>query len=700
MANGNIEVAKAFVTIVPSMEGSQATITKELTGVTTEASEKAGSESGSKFGEKFAAGIKGATAAIGTAMAAATGAAVATGKAFVDAANDVSSMGDAIGDNAAKMMLDTQSYQEWDFVLQRAGSSIDAMKTSMKTLAISATEGKDAFAELGITEEQIAEMNQAELFEATVKSLQNVTDEQTRMALASQLLGKGATELGAVFSMTNEELDASKQKMYELGAYMDEDAIAASDNYQDTMLDMQDALKGLKISMMTDFLPGVTSVMDGLAKVFSGNGGIDEIKDGLSSVISNLSAKAPEFFSLAETLIMSLLEGFGPMLPSLATTIFNVLNQGLLTVVTMLPQLLPAIETGIQAILSSLFQCLPIITQNLLTLVTDLVVWLASGDNITTFINGIIELVSMISDQISQVLPVILPAIVELINQLSLALSSPENIQTILMAVLEVAGAIFMALVNCVPVLIDFVVGLFDDIGTRLGNFLSWIVPIVAQGLETAVNKVKEWLNAAKTFLSNIGTNIRTGVVNFITNIKLKITSWISGVVSKIKEFGTNIINTIKELPSKVTSIGKNLVEGLWNGISDKISWVKNKISGMGSQITSAIKKVFGIASPSKLWRDQVGSMLALGLGEGFMSSMDDVEENMTAKLDKMTGSMTAEVSAYGAGGASVVGDTNYNGGNVTINVYGAEGQDVNELAQIIAQKLDEMTRRKELVYG
>ena len=700
MANGNIEVAKAFVTIVPSMEGSQATITKELTGVTTEASEKAGSESGSKFGEKFAAGIKGATAAIGTAMAAATGAAVATGKAFVDAANDVSSMGDAIGDNAAKLMLDTQSYQEWDFVLQRAGSSIDAMKTSMKTLAISATEGKDAFAELGITEEQLASMNQAELFEATVKSLQNVTDEQTRMTLASQLLGKGATELGAVFSMTNEELDASKQKMYELGAYMDEDAIAASDNYQDTMLDMQDALKGLKISMMTDFLPGVTSVMDGLAKVFSGNGGIDEIKEGLSSVISNLSAKAPEFFSLAETLIMSLLEGFGPMLPSLATTIFNVLNQGLLTVVTMLPQLLPAIETGIQALLSSLFQCLPIITQNLLTLVTDLVVWLASGDNITTFINGIIELVSMISDQISQVLPVILPAIVELINQLSLALSSPENIQTILMAVLEVAGAIFMALVNCVPVLIDFVIGLFDDIGTRLGDFLSWIVPIVAQGLETAVNKVKEWLNAAKTFLSNIGANIRSGVVNFITNIKLKITSWISGVVSKIKEFGTNIINTIKELPSKVISIGKNLVEGLWNGINDKISWVKNKISGMGSQITSAIKKVFGIASPSKLWRDQVGSMLALGLGEGFMSSMDDVEEDMTAKLDKMTGSMTAEVSAYGAGGASVVGDTNYNGGNVTINVYGAEGQDVNELAQIIAQKLDEMTRRKELVYG
>ena len=235
MASGNgYEVAKAFVTIVPTMEGSQKAIASELGAVTSEASEKAGEEGGSKFGEKFASALKTTGAVIAGALTAATGAAVATGKAFIDAANDISSMGDAIGDNAAKMMLDTQSYQEWDFVLQRAGSSIDSMKTAMKTLANAAVDGKDAFTQLGISQEELASMNQAELFEATVKALQNVTNEQERMALASDLLGKGAVELGGIFAMTNDELDESKQKMYELGAYMDEDAIAASDNYQDS----------------------------------------------------------------------------------------------------------------------------------------------------------------------------------------------------------------------------------------------------------------------------------------------------------------------------------------------------------------------------------------------------------------------------------------------------------------------------------
>ena len=56
MANG-IEVAKAYVTIVPSMQGSQSTITSELTGITNPARETAGEESGKHFGEALAKGL-------------------------------------------------------------------------------------------------------------------------------------------------------------------------------------------------------------------------------------------------------------------------------------------------------------------------------------------------------------------------------------------------------------------------------------------------------------------------------------------------------------------------------------------------------------------------------------------------------------------------------------------------------------------
>ena len=106
MAGGNkIEVAQAFVTIIPSMAGSQQEITKELTGVTNEAAQTAGEESGSKFGSSFAGALKTAGAAIGAAMAAATGAAIATGKAFINTANDVASYGDQVDKMSQKMSI-------------------------------------------------------------------------------------------------------------------------------------------------------------------------------------------------------------------------------------------------------------------------------------------------------------------------------------------------------------------------------------------------------------------------------------------------------------------------------------------------------------------------------------------------------------------------------------------------------------------
>ena len=68
--------------------------------------------------------------------------------------------------------------------------------------------------------------------------------------------------------------------------------------------------------------------------------------------------------------------------------------------------------------------------------------------------------------------------------------------------------------------------------------------------------------------------------------------------------------------------IGKNLVEGLWNGINDAKNWVLGKIKGFGESILNGIKSFFGIASPSKLFKEQVGKNLALGVVDDFNDRM------------------------------------------------------------------------------
>ena len=131
MANGeHIEVAKAYVTIVPSLEGSQKTISEELGVATSEAAKSAGEQSGADFSNALATGIKASAAVVAAAVAAVTAAAVATGKAFIEAANDVSEWGNTVDKESQKMNMSAQGYQEWAFILEHAGASIEGMKTS------------------------------------------------------------------------------------------------------------------------------------------------------------------------------------------------------------------------------------------------------------------------------------------------------------------------------------------------------------------------------------------------------------------------------------------------------------------------------------------------------------------------------------------------------------------------------------------
>ena len=84
---------------------------------------------------------------------------------------------------------------------------------------------------------------------------------------------------------------------------------------------------------------------------------------------------------------------------------------------------------------------------------------------------------------------------------------------------------------------------------------------------------------------------------------------------------------------SKIPEVGKNLVTGLWNGINNAKDWVLDKIKGFGKSILNGIKSFFGINSPSKLFQDQIGKNLALGLGEGFTDEMDSVKSDIQDSL-------------------------------------------------------------------
>lgn len=696
MANG-AEVARAYVTIVPTMQGAQAEITKELTGVTDVAAKSAGESGGSNFGTNFAAAIKGTAAVITGALVAATtaavGAATAAGKAFLDAAKSTAEYGDTVDKASQRLQISRLAFQELDYVLQLCGTSMDSMSAGFKTLNNKIADARNGseeatamFTALGISMDEIQNLSTEDLFKAAINGLQDMGESADRAALANDLFGRSGQQLAPLLNMTSEEMNDAIKTANEYGMILSDEGVAASAQFTDSMTTMEKTVEGLKNTMMVNFLPAMSEVMDGMSAIFAGDeSGADLIQSGVANLISQVTKYAPMFFQLAQTIISALIDGFAPMLPQAVAGIFSFLNMAISKITEMTPQLTPVIQQGIQGVMAAVFNALPIIIRALLQLAMDLVTWLASGDNVTVLVNGILDLVSILADSLAEAMPILLPAIIDIIGQVAVALTEPSNVEMILNSILYLVGAIATTLIQSIPKIISIVGQLFTNIWNRMQSENNKILSGVTSFLTNMINKVKGLFENIKTSVVNVFTHIQ----NSIATIKTKVGTIVSGIIS-----------TIGTLPSQVVSIGKNLITGLWNGINDKVDWLTNKIRSMGSAITKAIKKVLGIASPSKLWKNEVGAMLALGLGEGYMDTMEDVKEDMAMSMNDLTYSMNGTVTANGVDGSLANSSSVYNGGNVTINVYGAEGQDVSTLAEIVAQKLGDMTRRKELAYA
>lgn len=719
MANGgNIEVAKAFVTIVPSMEGSQAEITKELTGVTTPASEVAGKEGGEALGSALASGIGAAAATIAAAVAAATAAAVAVGKQFIEAANATAAYGDEVDKTSQKMGLSAQAYQEWDYVMKIAGTDMASMTAGVKTLTnkiADATSGSsDAaakFAQLGISMEDLQTLSQEELFAKTIEGLQGMEEGTERAALANDLFGKSGMNLAPLLNMTAEETQDLIDKANEYGMIMGDEAVKDAAAYTDAVTTLKNTFKGLKNSLMSQFLPSLTDVMDGLSAIFAGDeGGIEMIKTGIEDLTANISAVSPQLFELAEVIVGSLIDGFGPMLPSLVSSIFTFINSAITNIAKMVPQLIPAITTGIKGVCKALLDALPLLVTALIELVEDLVLWLASDDNVTVLVDGILQLVSILATSLADALPILLPAIINIIGQIAASISSPSNVQMILNAALYIVGAVVVALTNAIPeiggVIVKYGQNIVGNIQT-FGNTITTWVNSFTSGFKSTIqiaciniyNYFVGLVNDSVGLIWGWLSNLQSYFTDAFNNVKNTVSNKVSNIVGKVQDFANDCINAITGLPGQFANIAAQILDGFLNGFKAQSGNVKRYVNEFFNDVIENTKRALKIASPSKVFAE-IGAFSAEGYAMGFEDTMADVKGDMESQFDTLTTAMSAEVTANGTS-ADMIGESNtYNGGAVTINVYGAEGQDVNDLANVIAIKLEEMTARRSAVYG
>lgn len=199
-----------------------------------------------------------------------------------------------------------------------------------------------------------------------------------------------------------------------------------------------------------------------------------------------------------------------------------------------------------------------------------------------------------------------------------------------------------------VPIWINNVVNFF---ATLPGRIWTWLV--------NTINKVVAWGQQTYTNMVNGATRAINVTIQWFSQLPGRIWTWLQNTIARVAEFAvnlanrareaganmvTNIIGAVISLPSRFADIGRNIVEGVWNGITGMGGWIRDRVNGFFSGIVDGAKDALGIHSPSRVFRDQVGKYMAQGVGVGFENETENIKKSMQKDLSNLTTKMKTTV--------------------------------------------------------
>lgn len=328
---------------------------------------------------------------------------------------------------------------------------------------------------------------------------------------------------------------------------------------------------------------------------------------------------------------------------------------------TVAENILPRVEVVLSGIGQLIESLLPVIVNRIPEIVNNILPQLLqSGMNITTtllsgiqanlpeIMNGALLMMQQFITTLIGMLPQLLEIGLQMIIQLALGIAQalPEMIPTIV----EVINTMVMTLVENIPLLIDaalqLMIGLATGIVQALPTLIEMTPQIVIALVTGLIENAPKLLDAAMELI----TQLAVGIVTYT----FKLASIASQTISSLKNYFTTSISNLS-----FSSIGQNIIDGIWSGISAGWSWLKDKVSNLANELFEAAKNALDIHSPSRKFK-WLAEMCVAGFDEGMEDMM---------KPQDMTRSVNASLSSMKNNIAGGKANAEYSSFNQTINV-------------------------------
>lgn len=376
------------------------------------------------------------------------------------------------------------------------------------------------------------------------------------------------------------------------------------------------------------------------------------------------------------TAIKTIVDTIWTTISSVFTTIYNTISSILTTIWNTITTIwnnilyqITLIVVAIQNVISNIFTAI----KEFLKGNTDAAkqhlqnAWTTIKNFITETVNNIRGTISVVFEAIKSIIQTVMNAIQTIItniwNAIKTTITTVINaIKTVLQTTWE---AIKTLITNAMNAISTTVTNIWNNIKISVTTIVTNIKTTVSNLWEQLKTAVSNTVNNLKTAVTNTFDNLKTGVVNTINGLKSSVESIFNGIKSAIsnamdsaKSSAINamtnakngVVNVWNGIKDTFTGIGKNIIQGIIDGIGSMVSSLYESIKNALSGLVDKAKSALGIASPSKVFKKEVGKWLPLGIADGFMSAIPEAEKKMQKGLDGMTDDLHSDDVEVGIG--------------------------------------------------
>lgn len=558
----------------------------------------------------------GASAAVG-------GSILAVGKSTADYAGDMYDMARGAG-------IGVEAFQKLAYAGRMSGVETEKLSASLvkfDRMVAEATGGNktymQTFEDLGIKiKDSAGNLRQPnEIFEDVADIFHNTEDGIGKTALAVELFGKSGADLIPMLNDGKAGLKAFYAEAERLGLALSNEMIAKGDAFSDQLENIGEQVKGVKLQLGAALIPALSAATEKISKV------IDKItkwvqeNPELAATIGNIAMTTGKWIAILGTAAIAI--------GSVAFIIlqFRKAFRAMSDAVTIGISIFKNIKNTFLVVDKAMKGYTK--TQKLATVATKLFNKALKANPILTIISLIIALGAVVYSVI--------------------------KIAAWFKKLWDAIVGIFKAAWEAIKKVWSTVTGWFSNLwgGIKAGAGKAW------EGIKNTINKAREGVQKAwgsvKGWFSNLWGNVKSGISNAWGGIK----DWFSNLqpVEWMRGAWENVGTFFENLGPRFYEWGKNLLQGLWNGITSMVDKIVEGMKNIGRRIANGFKSILGINSPSRLFAEyglNITQGLVVGLDRGgaiVENATEGVAMQATRGITQSMQSSTVNTSTIVGGG-------------------------------------------------